>query len=80
MSNYHLIYNFDYDKEIPQNIYIKCVNDIKQKYTYYENNNTEYNKVVSNMKEVKVAPIIAGMEPTKARDLSIELAKQNPLE
>ncbi len=37
-------------------------------------------KVVSNMKEVKVAPIIAGMEPTKARDLSIELAKQNPLE
>jgi len=37
-------------------------------------------KVVSNMKEVKVAPIIAGMEPTKARDLSIELAKQDPLE
>jgi len=37
-------------------------------------------KVVSNMKEVKVAPIIAGMEPSKARDLSIELAKQDPLE
>jgi flagellar motility protein MotE (MotC chaperone) len=37
-------------------------------------------KVVSNMKEVKVAPIIAGMEPTKARDLSIELARQDPLE
>jgi flagellar motility protein MotE (MotC chaperone) len=37
-------------------------------------------KVVSNMKEVKVAPIIAGMEPSRARDLSIELAKQVPLE
>lgn len=36
-------------------------------------------KVVSNMKEVKVAPIIASMDPTKARDLSIELAKQDPL-
>lgn len=37
-------------------------------------------KVVSNMKEVKVAPIIASMDPSKARDLSIELAKQKPLE
>lgn len=37
-------------------------------------------KVVSNMKEVKVAPIIASMDPPKARDLSIELAKQKPLE
>ena len=37
-------------------------------------------KVVSNMKEVKVAPIIADMEPSRARDLSIELAKQDPLE
>lgn len=32
--------------------------------------------VVSNMKEVKVAPILAGMNPVKARDLSMELAKQ----
>ena len=37
-------------------------------------------KVVSNMKEVKVAPIIASMDPAKARDLSIELAKQKPIE
>lgn len=37
-------------------------------------------KVVSNMKEVKVAPIIAAMNPTKARDLSIELAKQKPID
>lgn len=36
-------------------------------------------KVVSNMKEVKVAPIIAGMNPEKARELSIELAKQKPI-
>jgi flagellar motility protein MotE (MotC chaperone) len=37
-------------------------------------------KVVSNMKEVKVAPIIAAMDPAKARDLSIELAKQKTIE
>ncbi len=36
-------------------------------------------KVISNMKEVKVAPIIANMNPDKARQLSIELAKQNPI-
>jgi hypothetical protein len=47
----HLIYDFDYDKEIPQNIYIKCVNDIKEKYIYYENNQKEYKKIVSNMKK-----------------------------
>jgi hypothetical protein len=47
----HLIYDFNYDEEIPQNIYIKCVNDIKNKYSYYENNNTEYKKVVNNMKK-----------------------------
>ena len=33
-------------------------------------------QVVSNMKEIKVAPVIASMHPLKARDLSIELAKQ----
>jgi flagellar motility protein MotE (MotC chaperone) len=33
-------------------------------------------QVVSNMKEVKVAPVIASMNPVKARDLSMELAKQ----
>ena len=37
-------------------------------------------KVVSNMKEVRVAPVIASMEPTKARELSIELSKQKPLD
>lgn len=36
-------------------------------------------KVVSNMKEVKVAPIIASMDPAKARDLSIELSRQKPI-
>ena len=33
-------------------------------------------QVISNMKELKAAPVIASMNPTKARDLSIELAKQ----
>ncbi len=37
-------------------------------------------KVISNMKEVKVAPIIAAMDSTKARDVSIEIAKQKPIE
>lgn len=37
-------------------------------------------KVVSNMKEVKVAPIIASMDPIKARDLSIELARQKTID
>jgi flagellar motility protein MotE (MotC chaperone) len=36
-------------------------------------------KVVSNMKEVKVAPIIATMTPLKARDLSVELARNKGL-
>ncbi len=36
-------------------------------------------KVVTNMKEVKVAPIIASMNSVKARDLSLELAKQKPI-
>jgi flagellar motility protein MotE (MotC chaperone) len=33
-------------------------------------------RVISNMKEVKVAPIIASMDPVKAREVSMELAKQ----
>ncbi|RTK92903.1 MAG: hypothetical protein EKK61_02240 [Rickettsiales bacterium] len=37
-------------------------------------------KVISNMKEVKVAPIIAAMDSTKARDVSLEIAKQKPIE
>ena len=37
-------------------------------------------QVVSNMKEVKVAPIIASMTPTKARDLSTELAKPKSIQ
>ena len=37
-------------------------------------------KLVGNMKEVKVAPVIASMDPAKARELSIELSKQKPIE
>ncbi len=37
-------------------------------------------RVVSNMKEVKVAPVIASMDPAKARELSIELSKQKPID
>ena len=37
-------------------------------------------KVVSNMKEVRVAPVIASMDPVKARELSIELSRQKPLD
>lgn len=37
-------------------------------------------KVISNMKEVKVAPIIAAMDSTKARDVSLEIVKQKPIE
>jgi hypothetical protein len=47
----HLIYDFDYENEIPDNIYKKIVNDIKQKYKFYENNQNEYKKIVSNMKK-----------------------------
>jgi len=36
-------------------------------------------EVVSNMKEIRVAPVIAGMNPMKARDLSIEMAKHRTL-
>ena len=32
-------------------------------------------EVVSKMKEIKVAPVIASMNPIKARDLSIEMAR-----
>ena len=32
-------------------------------------------EVVSKMKEIKVAPVIASMNPIKARDLSVEMAK-----
>ncbi len=37
-------------------------------------------RLVSNMKEVKVAPVIASMNPVKARELSIELSRQKPIE
>lgn len=37
-------------------------------------------QVVGNMKEIKVAPIIAAMDSVKARDLSLALAKQKPIE
>lgn len=36
-------------------------------------------QVVSNMKEIKVAPVLASMNPIKARDLSIELARQKTI-
>ena len=45
----HLIYDFNYDKEIPAEIYKKCITDIKQKYIYYENNQKEYDRIVTNM-------------------------------
>jgi hypothetical protein len=32
------------------------------------------------MKEVRVAPVIASMDPVKARELSIELSRQKPLD
>lgn len=32
-------------------------------------------KVVNNIKKIKVAPVIASMDPVKARELSIELSK-----
>ena len=47
----HLIYDFDYDRVIPHNIYNKIVNNIKKKYIYYENNQNEYNSIVNNMKK-----------------------------
>jgi len=47
----HFLYNVNYDKEIPQDIYKKCITDIKQKYIYYENNQKEYDKIVTNMKK-----------------------------
>jgi len=37
-------------------------------------------RVASNMKEVKLAPIIANMSTSKARELSMELAKQKSFE
>jgi flagellar motility protein MotE (MotC chaperone) len=37
-------------------------------------------KVVSNMKEVRVAPVVASMDTVKARELSIELSRQKPLD
>jgi len=36
--------------------------------------------IVTRMKEVRVAPIIASMIPSKAKELSIELAKQRSLD
>lgn len=37
-------------------------------------------QIVTRMKEVRVAPIIAAMNPSKAKELSIELAKQRSLD
>jgi flagellar motility protein MotE (MotC chaperone) len=37
-------------------------------------------QIVTRMKEVRVAPIIACMSPSKAKELSIELAKQRSLD
>lgn len=36
--------------------------------------------IVTKMKELKVAPVIAAMNPSKAKELSVELAKQDPIE
>ena len=45
----HLIYDVDYNNEIPPKIYNKIKQDIIRVYTYYENNPKEYNKIVKNM-------------------------------
>lgn len=37
-------------------------------------------QIVTRMKEVRVAPIIANMNPSKAKELSIELSKQRSLD
>ena len=37
-------------------------------------------QIVTRMKEVRVAPIIASMHPSKAKELSIELSKQRSLD
>lgn len=37
-------------------------------------------QIVTRMKEVRVAPIIASMNPAKAKELSVELAKQRSLD
>lgn len=37
-------------------------------------------QIVTRMKEVRVAPIIASMNPSKAKELSIELSKQRSLD
>ena len=37
-------------------------------------------QIVTRMKEVRVAPIIAAMNPSKAKELSIELSKQRSLD
>jgi flagellar motility protein MotE (MotC chaperone) len=37
-------------------------------------------QIVTRMKEIRVAPIIAAMNPSKAKELSIELSKQRSLD
>jgi flagellar motility protein MotE (MotC chaperone) len=37
-------------------------------------------QIVTRMKEARVAPIIAAMHPSKAKELSIELSKQRSLD
>ena len=37
-------------------------------------------QIVTRMKEIRVAPIIATMNPSKAIELSIELSKQRSLD
>ena len=37
-------------------------------------------QIVTRMKEVRVAPIIAAMSPSKAKELSVELSKQRSLD
>jgi flagellar motility protein MotE (MotC chaperone) len=37
-------------------------------------------QIVTRMKEIRVAPIIASMNPSKAKELSIELSKQRSLD
>lgn len=35
--------------------------------------------IVTKMREIKVAPVIASMHPMKAKELSVELARQDPI-
>lgn len=45
----HLVYDLDYDNKISTTNYNKIKTDILKIYNYFENNNSKYKKIVSNM-------------------------------